>query len=330
MVIVTDAGHIIFSIVLVFLGVSGNMFNLVLTIEQQVKTRIIQTVGLILCVISISNVVVVLAALSLEVAVFLQPDIWCVKPYPFFIRTVIYLLLNFSCISFWAIAWLSLFYCVKVVSFSSECLGSLKRNISTVINTAVLLSCLGFSLLFLPMFTLELVDSSQDGYNVSSNYSLNESSKASCPRPMFAADIDETSYIVAVFGCLCPIPLMIMLPTSLRMVIHLCAHTLALQKNKTQVQGSDSYLLVCKLTISLVGVYLTSLFIVALFLIIRIIGVFITYLVLIFGYSFYSSMTSVLLTASNRYLKEKLWSLFCCREAKEQATKSQTVETRDV
>ncbi|XP_051949825.1 taste receptor type 2 member 40-like [Xyrauchen texanus] len=330
MTILTDAGHIIFMVTMVLFGVSGNMFNLVLTIEQQVKTRIIQTVGLILCVISISNIVLVLAAFTMVVTLFLQPDLWCEKPYPLYIRTVVYLLLNFSCISFWAIAWLSLFYCVKVVSFSSECLGSLKRNISTVINTAVLLSCLGFSLFFLPMFSLERVDSSQDSNNISKNINLNGTSNIICQIPGFSVEIESVSYTVAVLSCLCPIPLMIMLPTSLRMVIHLCAHTLALQKNKTQVQGSDSYLLVCKLTISLVGVYLTSLFIVALSIIIRIIGPFITYLVLIFGYSFYSTMTSVLLMASNRYLKEKLWSLFCCREAKEQATKSQTVETRDI
>uniref|UniRef100_A0A673GF80 Uncharacterized protein n=1 Tax=Sinocyclocheilus rhinocerous TaxID=307959 RepID=A0A673GF80_9TELE len=103
------------------------------------------------------------------------------------------------------------------------------------------------------------------------------------------------------------------------MVVHLCAHMLALKKNQTQVQGSDSYLL-----------FLSTLCIVALFIIVRLIGQFITYHILASAFSFYSGMTSLLLTASNRHLEEKLWSLFSCSKAQEQASKSQTVVTVDV
>lgn len=323
----TVAGHVLVLVLLAFFGVSGNMFNLYFTIQQHLKSKNIQTVGLILSVISISNVVLVIVVLMLALSVFILPTIWCIRPYPFFLRTVIYLMMNCSCISFWSIAWQSLFYCIKVVNFSSECFGSLKRNISTVINTAVLLSCSGFSVFFLPFFTLDLPASGHS--NVSTNYSLNTTMIVGCPAPTFFMKINEMAYAAAVVFFLCPIPLMIMLPTSLRMVVHLCAHTLALRKNKTQVQGSDSYVLVCKLTISLVGVYLTTLFIVFLFLIIRLMDGTITYLTLAFAFSFYGGMSSVILTASNRYLKEKLWSLFCCRKAQEPAIKSQTCETVD-
>ncbi|XP_058641469.1 taste receptor type 2 member 40 [Onychostoma macrolepis] len=320
----TFVGHVLFFVALVIIGVSGNIFNLIFTIQQQVKTRTIQTVGLILDVISINNIILVLATFAMVVSVFQNPQIWCIRPYPLVIRSEIYLMLSCSFISFWAIAWLSLFYCIKVVNFSSECFRALKRNISSVINAAVLLSCVFSSLLFFPMFSLDIADSLEINPNV------NDISNLTCPQPSFTIQINPYAYAAAVLCLLCPIPLMIMLPTSIRMVIHLCAHTLALKKNQTQVQGSDSYLLVCKITISLVGVYMSTLCIVALFMIIRLFGQFITYHTLASAFSFYSGMTSVLLTASNRYLKEKLWSLFCCRKAEEQASKSQTVVTGDV
>ncbi|XP_016150909.1 taste receptor type 2 member 40-like [Sinocyclocheilus grahami] len=320
----TLVGHVLFFVALMIVGVSGNIFNLIFTIQQQVKTRSIQTVGLILNVISISNIILVLATFALVVSVFQNPQIWCIRPYPLAIRTEIYLMMSCSFISFWAIAWLSLFYCIKVVNFSSECFRALKRNISSVINAAVLLSCVLSSLLFFPMFSLDVVDSMEKNHNV------NDIANLTCPQPSFTIQMNANAYAAVIICLLCPIPLMIMLPTSIRMVVHLCAHTLALKKNQTQVQGSDSYILVCKITVSLVGVYMSTLCIVALFIIIRLIGQLITYHTLASAFSFYSGMTSLLLTASNRYLKEKLWSLFCCRKTEEQASQSQTVVTADV
>nr|BBE15827.1 taste type 2 receptor 200-1 [Cyprinus carpio] len=320
----TLVGQVLFFVALLIVGTSGNIFNLIFTIQQQVKTRSIQTVGLILNVISINNIILVLATFAMVVGVFQNSLIWCIRPYPLSIRTEIYLMMSCSFISFWAIAWLSLFYCIKVVNFSSECFRALKRNISSVINAAVLLSCVLSSLLFFPMFSLDAADSMEKNYNV------NDIGNLTCPMPSFTIQMNANAYAAAIICLLCPIPLMIMLPTSIRMVVHLCAHTLALKKNQTQVQGSDSYLLVCKITVSLVGVYMSTLCIVALFIIIRLIGQPITYHILASAFSFYSGMTSLLLTASNRYLKEKLWSLYCCRKAEEQASKSQTVVTGDV
>ncbi|XP_073674657.1 taste receptor, type 2, member 200, tandem duplicate 1 [Garra rufa] len=320
----TFVGHVLFFVALVIVGVSGNIFNFIFTIQQQVKTRTIQTVGLILNVISISNIILVLATFALVVSVFQNAQIWCVRPYPLALRIEIYLMMTCSFTSFWAIAWLSLFYCIKVVNFSSECFRALKSNISSLINAAVLLSCMLSCLLFFPMFSLDIVDSLEKNDNVSSITNL------TCPQPSFTLKMNEYAYAAAILCLLCPIPLMIMLPTSVRMVAHLCAHTMALKKNQTQVQGSDSYVLVCKITISLVGVYLSTLCIVGLFFIIRLIGEFITYHALASAFSFYSGMTSLLLTASNRYLKEKLWSLLCCRKAEEQVGKSHTVVTGDV
>ncbi len=320
----TLVGHVLFFVALVIVGVLGNIFNLIFTVQQQVKTRSIQTVGLILNVISINNIILVLATFAMVMGVFQNPQIWCIRPYPLIVRTEIYLMMGCSFISFWAIAWLSLFYCIKVVNFSSECFRALKRYISSVTNAAVLLNCVFSSLLFFPVFSLDIEGSMEK------NDSVNDIANLTCPQPSLTIQMNGNAYAAAVFFLLCPIPLMIMLPTSIRMVIYLCAHTLALKKNQTQVQGSDSYLLVCKITISLVGVYMSTLCIVALFIIIRFIGQFITYHILASAFSFYSGMTSLLLTASNRYLKEKLWSLFCCRKAEEQASKSQTVVTADV
>ncbi len=123
----TLIGHVLFFVALVIVGVLGNIFNLIFTIQQQVKTRSIQTVGLILNVISINNIILVLATFAMVMGVFQNPQIWCIRPYPLIVRTEIYLMLGCSFISFWAIAWLSLFYCIKVVNFSSECFRALKR-----------------------------------------------------------------------------------------------------------------------------------------------------------------------------------------------------------
>ncbi|TRZ02206.1 hypothetical protein DNTS_030436 [Danionella cerebrum] len=316
---------VVFFVAIGFVGVSGNVFNFIFTLQQQVRSRSVQTVGLILDIISISNIILVLSTLGMVIGVYLDPGIWCISPYPLNLRLEIFLMMTSSFISFWAIAWLSLFYCIKVVSFTSECLISLKKNISSVINASVLLSCLFSALLFSPTFTLDLVTS--DG----TLWRQNSSNNLSCPSlPSFTIPIDTMTYAAAILLLLCPVPLMIMLPTSIRMVVHLCAHTLAMQKNQTQVQGSDSYLLVCKLTIALVGVYISTLFIASSFIIVRMFGKFVTYHTLAGAFSFYGGMTSVLLTASNRHLKDKLWGLLCCRKPKEHATKSLTVETGDV
>lgn len=303
--------------VMVGTGVVWNSFNLVMTIQKQRKTTSVQTTSLIIISISISNITLVLSCFVIMVSITLNPMILCnmiTKPQ---YLTMLYLWLSSNCMSFWSIAWLSVFYCVKVVNFSSECFRVLKRNISFITNSALVLSCLGSFLLFFPFFTLYTPGSepvTRMAYGINNTSNTTNATYFTCNIPIFAPPIDTDIYSMTFLCFLCPLPLMIMLPASIRMVVYLCQHVLTLRKNQTQVQSLDSYLTVCKITVSLVGVYLTTLIIVAFFFIFKLLMLNVSFLLIIFGFSFYCIMTAVLLTASETYLKKKFWRLCCFKK----------------
>ncbi|XP_036412731.1 taste receptor type 2 member 40-like [Colossoma macropomum] len=308
--------------VMVCIGVVWNSFNLFMTIQKQLKTKSVQTMSLIIISISINNNTLVLSCFFMVVFISLNPLFICTTVVQPQYLTLLFLWMSSSCMSFWSIAWLSVFYCVKVVNFSAECLRALKRNISIITNTALLLSCVGSFVLFFPFFTLHIPEAEPGAITgtLGINNTLNTSNASylTCSAPMFSPLINSDAYTVSFMSFLCPLPLAIMLPTSIRMVIHLCQHMLTLRKNQTQVQSLDSYLSVCKLNVSLAGVYLTTLIIVALFFVLRLIGVNVSYLLIIFGFSFYCIMTAALLTASKTHLRRKFWSMCCCRKTQEE------------
>ncbi|XP_072547001.1 uncharacterized protein [Salminus brasiliensis] len=308
--------------VLVCIGVVWNTFNLIVTIQQQLRTKGIQTISLIIFSFSISNITLVLSCFFIVMCVCLNPSFLCTRLQSHFLM-LLYMWLSSSCVSFWSIALLSVFHCVKVVSFSScECLCTLKRNISFITNTALLLICIGSFLLFLPFLTLHSPGSEPGTRSTThgTNNTLN-TTNATCLLPIFTPLINTQLYSMSFLSFLCPFPLMIMLPTSIRMVIYLCQHTVTLNKNQIQVQSLDSYMFVCKLNISLVGVYLITLAIVAFFFILKMMASNVSYLIIIFGFSFYCIMTAALSTASTKKLRETFCRLFCCSKIQEQMNK---------
>lgn len=305
-------------------GVQLNIYNLLLTLLHLWQNRRALAVNAIICSISSSNV---LLSLSCFLLIYLvngkaiitssgqTNPLYCIG---------LFLWLSSCGVSFWSIAWLNVFYCVKVVSLSMECLRTLKRNISSVTCAALILTNVGSFLLFSPFLSLRMVP-----LQLNPTYGTNGSIVRNASHTLlleFAPWIDSTFYVATFICLLCPLPLMVMLPTALRLVVHLCQHTLSLRRNQTQCQGSASYLQVCKLTVSLVGVYLTSLFIVSIYLISRLDETDLGYEMAMLACTFYSVSTAALLTASSRHLKDRLHCRSCWRDS-DPANSRQTTET---
>ena len=306
-------------------GILLNTCNLILTLLQMWSSRKALAVSAIICSISCGNVLLGLACMAVMLLVFAETTVISGEVNPLF-SAALFFWMNSCFVSFWSIAWLSVFYCVTVVSFSMEWLKALKRSISSLTGAALLVTLIGSWLLFSPFFTLRLVIVQLNTTDVTNaSATQNQSYSAGIE---FAPWIDSTLYTATFIFLLCPLPLMVMLPTSLRLVLHLCRHMLALRRNQTQCQSSDSYLLVCKLTVSLVGVYVITLLIVSLFFISKLQSQSaMSYDVIMLGCTFYCVASGGLVTASNRHLKEKLRCGACWTDPPDQASKSQTRDT---
>ncbi|XP_061115423.1 LOW QUALITY PROTEIN: taste receptor type 2 member 40 [Conger conger] len=229
------------------ISVLWNICNLAVTVLHLWKTRGSHLpVGLIISCISISNMFLELS-MTAVLLLFWAGILFSVNYLPF-LRATTFIWLQSMCISFWSIAWLSTFYCVKIVSTSSALLCKLKKNISFFITTALLLTVLCSFVACLPSYS----------QLPSSNATVaNETRNATGLNAVLPGWIDTNLYIYVLLGFLCPVPVLVMLPTSLSLVTHLCHHTLAMKKNVNQFPDSDPYLMVCRMTVSMVVVYLT-------------------------------------------------------------------------
>ncbi|KAL2091811.1 hypothetical protein ACEWY4_011609 [Coilia grayii] len=287
-----------------------NAGNCVLTLLPLWSSRKMSVVSAVISSISLSNVLLGLSCISTMLLIFCKAQVSSAAEVNPLFTASLFLWLSSCFVSFWCIAWLSVLYCVKVVSFSTGCCRALKRNISRLVCAALLLTPISSIALVSPFFTLRYVRTllnSTNEINVTNTH--NASYQGSL---VFAPGVDITLYTTVFICLLCPLPLAVMLPTSLRLVGHLCQHTLALRRNQTQCQSSASYLLVCKLTVSLVAVYATTLFIVSFFFASSLSRSGITYDVVVLGCTFYCVMTGALMAASNRQLKDKLHCGQCC------------------
>ncbi|XP_062400158.1 taste receptor type 2 member 40 [Sardina pilchardus] len=321
----TDVPELAAMSVPLWAGVLLNVYNLLLTLAQLWRRRTAAVVNAVVCSISLGNVLLSLSCFLLIVLISADATVTRDgRVHPLF-SAGLFLWLASCCVSFWSIAWLNVFYCVKVVSFSMECFGALKRNVDALVGVDLFLTFVASCLLLSPFLTLRLVFYPLNGaHGTNASGAQNASFSAAM---LFAPWIDTNLYTAAFVCLLCPFPLMVMLPTSLRLVVHLCRHTLALRKNQTQVQSSASYLQVCKLTVSLVGVYVTTLFIVSFFFISHLQGNLISYSVIMVGCTFYCVCSAGLLTASNRHLKDRLRCGPCWKDPSEPASKGQSKET---
>lgn len=165
-----------------------------------------------------------------------------------FFCVILFECLSNSSVSLWSIAWLSVFYCVKVLSFSSALWRAIKENVSTNLNVILVATWLISCVMFTPFFYLQPHD-------------INRTEKDGCiiRKPLFPAWVNVNAYLIIFIRYLTLLPLLIMLPTSIRLVVYLCKHTLSMQRNQSSSHTVDSYLLICKLTVALMGVYLITL-----------------------------------------------------------------------
>ncbi|KAM6965375.1 uncharacterized protein FYW47_007717 [Aplochiton taeniatus] len=306
---------------LVAVGVLWNAFNLIATLVHLWNSEI-QTVGLILSLISLANVF--LQFTTFAIVAYASVHVACAPVLPLLFRIVVYLWLSSSSVSFWSIAWLSVLYCVKVVNFSSVLFSKLKANISTILNGFLVMTVLNSCVMFTPLFILRFKNNT---------LALPATDNVTCDYKniMFPDWFNQDLYVLTFISYLAPLPLMFMLSTSLRLVVHLCKHTLSMRKNQNEFQSAASYLLLCKLTVALVGVYLTTLLTISLYYLTALYGKVQTPNWLFFGYSFYCIASAVLLTISNKYLRDKLWALFCSEKESTGSAKSvdeKSVETQ--
>uniref|UniRef100_UPI003AAE633A taste receptor, type 2, member 200, tandem duplicate 1 n=1 Tax=Centroberyx gerrardi TaxID=166262 RepID=UPI003AAE633A len=300
---------------LVLLGVLCNVFNLLATLAQQWRSGGVQTAAVIICFISLANVLLQLSTLALVAS--LWAGALCRPDLPPFFCGVLFLWLSSSSVSFWSVAWLSVLYCVRVLSFSSPLFGAVKRNISAVVGVTLAATVLTSCLMFTPFFYLRY-----------RNEDMNVTENAACVvrKPQFPSWVDVEAYVVVFICYLALMPLMTMLPTSLRLVVFLCKHTWSMKKNQSGFHSADSYLLVCRLTVALVGVYVTTLLTVSLCYFHATFASGLSADVLFLGSSFYCIASAILLSNSNKNLREKLQALLC--RAKQPNASSRSAEEK--
>ncbi|XP_022623854.1 taste receptor type 2 member 40-like [Seriola dumerili] len=288
---------------LLVLGSLANIFNLVVMLVQQWRSGCVKTVAVIICFISLGNVLLQISTFVLVASVWAV--VLCWPDLPFFFCVVLFVWFSSSSVSFWSVAWLSVFYCMRVLSFSSVIFRVLKENISTILNVFLGLTLLTSCVMFTPFFYLK----SQNKTLVPKNMT----ERASCVirKPLLPAWVDVNVYVVIFICYLALMPLMIMLPTSLRLVVYLCKHTLSMQNQQSGSHAAESYLLVCRLTVALVWVYLTTLLTISLYYFHAIFASGLSADMLFLGLSFYCTASAILLTCSNKNLREKLRVLIC-------------------
>uniref|UniRef100_A0A3B4X2N5 Taste receptor type 2 n=1 Tax=Seriola lalandi dorsalis TaxID=1841481 RepID=A0A3B4X2N5_SERLL len=195
---------------LLVLGSLANIFNLVVMLVQQWRSGCVKTVAVIICFISLGNVLLQISTFVLVASVW--AGVLCWPDLPFFFCVVLFVWLSSSSVSFWSVAWLSVFYCMRVLSFSSVI------------------------------------------FRAKTLVPKNMTERASCVirKPLFPAWVVVNVYVVIFICYLALMPLMIMLPTSLRLVVYLCKHSLSMRKQQSGSHAAESYLLVCRLTVALV------------------------------------------------------------------------------
>ncbi|XP_041078983.1 taste receptor type 2 member 40-like [Polyodon spathula] len=302
---------------LLVFGVLWNLFNLAITIHLQRKSRSYQTLEFIISCTTLSNLLLDLSTIC--TVYFYEFKIFCTTEMGRVIPVVFFILFSASASSFWSIAWLCVFYCVKIISLPTALFIKLKRNIALVVNWALILTVFFCFVLFCPF--LSLIPIMPANATANNTYNINNTLGMPCTSPRF--DFPETFaselYFVIFVLFLCPIPLIIMVTTSSQLVVHLCKHTQQMKRNQNEFQSRNSYLLICKMIISLVVVYLFTIMLAFIYLLTQAKDEKMSNDFLVLDMAFYCAATGVLLTATNKNLKKKLASLFCCGKIQRQS-----------
>lgn len=275
------------------LGVLANLFNLGAMLWQQQG----RTVAVIICFISLGNILLQTSTCVLVASI--RAGVLCRPHLPFFFSGVLYVWFISSSVSIWSVAWLNVFYCVKVCRFPWSICRALEENISSILNMTMVIMFLTSCVMFTPFFGLHFQDKH-----------VNATEMGACVirKPLLPAWVDINTYVITFICFLTLMPSTIMLPTSLSLVVYLCRRTAKTQRSSS----AESYLLVCRLTVALVWVYLTTLLIISLYYFHALFASGLSADVLFLGLSFYCVACAALLSCSNKHLRGKL-RVFLCR-----------------
>lgn len=282
---------------LLVLGVLANIFNMGVMLWQQWRSGGMMTMTVIICFISLGNIFLQICTFVL--VAYTWVGVLCWSRLPFFFCVVLFVWLSSSSVSFWSVAWLSVFYCVKVLRFSSGFFRMLRENLSCILNVTMLVTLLTSCMMFTPFLYLHFQSKLQNGTDIPA---------CVIKKPLLPVWIHVNTYVIIFISYLTLMPSMIMLPTSLSLVVYLCKHTLAVRK---QSSSTESYVFVCRLMVALVWVYLTTLLIISLYYFHAIFASGLSADILFLGLSFYCVACAVLLSCSNKYLREKCMVLVC-------------------
>ncbi|MBN3296101.1 taste receptor type 2 member 40-like [Amia ocellicauda] len=288
---------------LVLFGMLWNVCNIVMIVPQLCQSKDRQCVDFIILCISVSNVLLDISAFGY---LFInQFELHCHTELHTIIRIVFYVFFSATCLSFWSITWLCVFYCVKIVSFPMAFFVKLKRNIPSVINVALILTVVSCLILYIPFFFFSLP-----------THEENDTLNIKCPELSvhFSKPINRNLYLYTFLCFLCPIPLSFMLTTSISLVSHLCKHTRSMKKNETSFQSRNAYMLIVKMIISLVVVYLVTIIMAFICFIIQEKSTDLANHIIIPNMAFFCLATGVLLTITNKNLKEKFMAACCCKK----------------
>lgn len=274
------------------LGVLTNLFNMGAMLWQQQG----RPVAVIICFISLGNILLQTSTCVLVASI--KAGVLCRPHLPFLFSGVLYVWFISSSVSIWSVAWLNVFYCVKVCRFSWNICRALEENISSILNITMVTMFLTSCVMFTPFFGLHFQDQH-----------INATEMGACVirKPLLPAWVDINTYVITFICFLTLMPSTIMLPTSLSLVVYLCRRTAKTQRSSS----AESYLLVCRLTVALVWVYLTTLLIMLLYYFHALFASGLSADVLFLGLSFYCVACAALLSCSNKHLRGKLRVLLC-------------------
>ncbi|KAL3062391.1 hypothetical protein OYC64_002241 [Pagothenia borchgrevinki] len=135
---------------LLVLGVLANAFNLGVMLVQQWRSGGVKTLAVIICFISLSNILLQISTFALVASVW--AGVLCRPDLPFFFCVFLFVWLSSNSVSFWCVSWLSVLYWVRVLSFSSILFRAIKMNLSTILNVALLVTLLTSCVMFTPFF----------------------------------------------------------------------------------------------------------------------------------------------------------------------------------
>lgn len=278
------------------LGVLANLFNLGVMLWQQRGSAGERTVAVVICFISLGNILLQTSTFVLVASI--RAGVLCRPHLPFFFSAVLYVWFISSSVSIWSVAWLNVFYCVKVRRFSWGICRALEENISSILNVTMVIMFLTSCVMFIPFF----------GLHVQGQH-LNVTEMGACVtrKPLLPAWVDVNAYVITFICYLTLIPSTVMLPTSLGLVVYLCRHTAKTQRSSS----AGSYQLVCRLTVALVWVYLATLLVISLYYFHALFASGLSADMLFLGLSFYCVACAALLSCSNKHLRGKLRVLRC-------------------